>query len=508
MGKHLKNKKKPVWVPLHPLLFFTILLERVPHWMRDAVGGVTFDALVFHLKVPLEGSDISLLGSFLIKALLPAIILHVFFLFLIEYWPERLKQKHENKPESAIWPKIQRLGRIVRRMLPKIIDVCFVVELVLLLHTISLGKYIENQLHSSTWIEENYVKPAEDLLTWPEKKRNLIYIYLESMETTYMSESEGGIYPENLIPELTELVNENLSFSDKQALHGGARTTTGATWTMGAMFAQTSGLPLKIPVESNSMNEYAVFFPKVVSLGDLTRQAGYRNILMLGSYATFAGRRLYFTEHGEYELYDYTWARENRKIPEDYYVFWGFEDERLIELTKEKLLEAAQSDEPFNLTMLTVDTHFPDGYRCRLCREEHETDYKDALSCSSRQIGAFVKWIQQQDFYENTTVILCGDHLTMAAEIGKDAPAGYNRTVYNCILNPAAEPEQSDGRVFTTMDMFPTTLAALGVQIEGDRLGLGTNLFSGRPTLAEEIGYEALEENVSLHSKFMDSLAH
>ena len=323
-----------------------------------------------------------------------------------------------------------------------------------------------------------------------------------------MSESEGGIYPENLIPELTELVNENLSFSDKQALHGGARTTTGATWTMGAMFAQTSGLPLKIPVESNSMNEYAVFFPKVVSLGDLTRQAGYRNILMLGSYATFAGRRLYFTEHGEYELYDYTWARENQKIPEDYYVFWGFEDERLIELTKEKLLEAAQSDEPFNLTMLTVDTHFPDGYRCRLCREEHETDYKDALSCSSRQIGAFVKWIQQQDFYENTTVILCGDHLTMAAEIGKDAPAGYNRTVYNCILNPAAEPEQSDGRVFTTMDMFPTTLAALGVQIEGDRLGLGTNLFSGRPTLAEEIGYDALEENVSLHSKFMDSLAH
>ena len=177
-------------------------------------------------------------------------------------------------------------------------------------------------------------------------------------------------------------------------------------------------------------------------------------------------------------------------------------------MTKEKLLEAAQSDEPFNLTMLTVDTHFPDGYRCRLCREEHETDYKDALSCSSRQIGAFVKWIQQQDFYENTTVILCGDHLTMAAEIGKDAPAGYNRTVYNCILNPAAEPEQSDGRVFTTMDMFPTTLAALGVQIEGDRLGLGTNLFSGRLTLAEEIGYDALEENVSLHSKFMDSLAH
>ena len=158
------------------------------------------------------------------------------------------------------------------------------------------------------------------------------------------------------------------------------------------------------------------------------------------------------------------------------------------------------------MTLLTVDTHFPDGYRCSLCQDEHETDYKDALSCSSRQVAAFVKWIQQQDFYENTTIVISGDHLSMAAEIAKDTPEDYERTVYNCILNPAVEPEQATERVFTTMDMFPTTLAAMGVQIEGDRLGLGTNLFSKRATLAEEIGYEALNENVSRYSKFLDDM--
>ena len=36
------------------------------------------------------------------------------------------------------------------------------------------------------------------------------------------------------------------------------------------------------------------------------------------------------------------------------------------------------------------------------------------------------------------------------------------------------------------MDLFPTTLGALGAQIEGERLGLGTNLFSNRETLSEE----------------------
>ena len=37
------------------------------------------------------------------------------------------------------------------------------------------------------------------------------------------------------------------------------------------------------------------------------------------------------------------------------------------------------------------------------------------------------------------------------------------------------------------MDMFPTTLASLGAVIDGDRLGLGTNLFSDKPTLAENL---------------------
>ena len=34
------------------------------------------------------------------------------------------------------------------------------------------------------------------------------------------------------------------------------------------------------------------------------------------------------------------------------------------------------------------------------------------------------------------------------------------------------------------MDMFPTILASLGAQIEGDRLGIGTNLFSNKTMLS------------------------
>ena len=42
----------------------------------------------------------------------------------------------------------------------------------------------------------------------------------------------------------------------------------------------------------------------------------------------------------------------------------------------------------------------------------------------------------------------------------------------------------------------------MGVTFEGERLGLGTNLFSGKETLAEQLGLEELTEQLSRHSNY------
>jgi phosphoglycerol transferase len=79
---------------------------------------------------------------------------------------------------------------------------------------------------------------------------------------------------------------------------------------------------------------------------------------------------------------------------------------------------------------------------------------------------------------------------------------GYNRTIYNAFLNLPIEPLNSKNRVFTLLDMFPTILASMGVEIEGNRLGLGTNLFSNRNTLAEEVGLSTFDVELAKNSKF------
>ena len=55
------------------------------------------------------------------------------------------------------------------------------------------------------------------------------------------------------------------------------------------------------------------------------------------------------------------------------------------------------------------------------------------------------------------------------------------------------------------MDLYPTTLAALGATIEGNRLALGTNLFSDEQTLIEKYGLEYVNNELMKVSKFYDN---
>jgi hypothetical protein len=342
---------------------------------------------------------------------------------------------------------------------------------------------------------------------------------MESMEMTYTDAASGGAFPSNIIPELTQLSMEGENFSGDTGLLNGGKVMPGTTFTMGGIFAQSAGLPLKIDLGEdfkdqrgsfNKMNTQDAFFEKVTNIGDILKEEGYHNVFMLGSNATFGGRRLYFTQHGNYEINDYNWAIEQGLIPQDYYVFWGMEDEKLFAAARDRLTELSQSDEPFNFTMLTVDTHFEDGYLCALCDPEQYpgNNYANVMACSSRQTAAFIEWIKQQDFYENTTIVLCGDHTTMDSDFCNNVPATYDRRVYTAFLNADAEPADPDRcREYSTLDQFPTTLAALGCTIEGDRLGLGTNLFSDEDTLLEKYGADTVAVEMDKKSNFLIDLA-
>lgn len=68
-----------------------------------------------------------------------------------------------------------------------------------------MNEWLAGQTEEPTFIEDNYADPSRVKLTFPDRKRNLIYIYLESMETTYADPESVEAFPSNVITELTAL---------------------------------------------------------------------------------------------------------------------------------------------------------------------------------------------------------------------------------------------------------------------------------------------------------------
>ena len=479
---------KIFWVILGTL---AVLIFRSVIWVLKTWNNLSMEEIVYHLKMPLEGTNDDIIWDYIFYCAAAAVLAAVILTCLL-----------------ILMRKKKRFYRVLLGAVPAASVLMIALSVNHIWTTLDVSAYVKNQNTYSSFIDDNYVDPASVDINFPEQKRNLIYIYLESMETTYADQQSGGAFEENVIPELTRLSLENENFSGEESILNGGYALTGTTWTVGAMFGQTSALPLLIPIEKNSMDTQENFFPGITTLGDILEEEGYRQELVIGSDAEFGGRKLYFEQHGGYEIYDYYYSKNHGEIPEDYYVWWGYEDERMFEHAKERLNELAASSEPFNLTLLTVDTHFEDGYVCGLCTDEFGDDqYSNVMACSSRQVSEFVQWIQEQPFYENTTIVISGDHLTMDVDYCEDVSSDYERKVYTAYINAPVSPETDTYGEYSTFDAFPTTLASLGAEIEGDRLGLGVNLYSSKETLIEQYGVESVNQGLSQKSALMEKLS-
>ncbi len=473
------------------LIFLTAVFTGGVLWALASWSELTMDELLWHLKASMKDANPDMIRSFLLLVVGGAFLLTAFAAFLLYFVRSDPRRKRRVFRVLAWTPAAVLLMGIVTGWFG-----------------FDVGSYLKGYFNVSTFVQEHYVDPGAVKITFPEKKRNLVVIYVESMELTFMDEENGGAFPKNVIPELTKLAKENEDFSGSSGICNGGISLPGAVWTMGAVFGTTSGLPLKTPLGQNGMSEADDFFPGILCLGDILKKEGYRNRLLMGSASDFGGCSLYYKSHGDFEIHDLGYARQTGRIPEDYWEFWGYEDAKLFEYAREEVKELAAGDRPFQLVLQTIDTHFEDGYVCPKCTREFKGNvYANVMNCASRQVSEYVHWLQQQDFYEDTTIIITGDHPTMDKDFTKDVPETYQRKTYTCVINsPAEVKDPSKNRVFSTYDLFPTTLAALGATIEGDRLGLGTNLYSDTATLAEQIQLPELTELFETRSILLEDM--
>jgi len=482
------------------LFLSAIILKRLAYWFNDNFT-ISFEEILFTIKSPLQGANIDFLNSAInyikIQNLVCIIICYFFIVFSFNFVFSKLSAKIiiKIKEKKLIVVNLYVLISLILL----IVIVSFVINSIRITNkALGISDYILLEKNSTKIYEEKAIQPSNEIIHGQGK--NLIYIYIESLETTYAAKSDGGVQEINYIPNLTRLANENISFSPTDKL-GGFHSTSGSSWTIAALFASSCGLPFKFPV-GNEMNLRKKFASGVCTIGDVLKEKGYNQEFLCGSDGEFAGRKQFYTQHGDYKVFDLYTAREKGYIDADYYVWWGFEDEILYKIAKDEILFLAEKNEPFNFTMLTVDTHHVGGYKCRLCNNTYSENLANVLECTDRQIFDFIQWCKEQDFFENTVIVISGDHPRMDS-ILVDGVSYYDRNVYNCFINSSKTPKlPSNGRECTVLDMFPTVLSAMGFEIDGSRLGLGTDLFSEKKTFAEEMGFQQFNEELAKYSRY------
>lgn len=336
-------------------------------------------------------------------------------------------------------------------------------------------KSVDSELYRA-----HFVHPDSVEIVPPERPRNLIVIFLESMETNFAKYT----------PEIVALEKANTNFPP------GGVSVAGTGWTIAGITGKMCGIPLNMPMGVDQyLGRLPTYLPNAKCLMDILADNGYKQLYSQGSSGDFTQKRFFWNVHGSVELHDLEYYKKIGKIPSDYFAFWGFEDRKLYGFVKEDLDSLSKTDKPFALYMLTVDTHQPEGFVDSLCviaLDKALETLPKALHCASRQLYEFIEWAKKQPWFDNTVISVMGDHtmqmLSAKAHVSLDDSLYWTNFIVNSsVKDPVKE------RPYTSLDMFPTILEAMDFKIEGRRLGLGKSLYSDSLTVLEIYGRHALD---------------
>ena len=285
-------------------------------------------------------------------------------------------------------------------------------------------------------------------------KKNLVYIYAESLERTYFDEN---IFP-GLTSNLKELERKSTSFTDISQIGG-----TG--WTMGGITASQFGIPLITPSHGNSMSGMDQFLPAAIGMSDLLSKAGYHLAFMGGASLEFGGTGKLFSSHG----FDEVLGRDELIMQTEdlsYISTWGLYDDSLLELVYKRFLELSASETNFGLYTLTLDTHSRRGHTSKSVQEIEYGDGSNSMlntvAQSDRLLAEFINKIMESPYGDNTVIVLASDHLAMentATEILREFEE-QRRNLFMII-----ESDSKNGlevkRHGTPLDIAPTILPSL-----------------------------------------------
>lgn len=181
---------------------------------------------------------------------------------------------------------------------------------------------------------------------------------------------------------------------------------------------------------------------------------------------------------------------------------WGLYDGDMFQRAKTKLRELSASHQKFDLTLLTVDMHEPEGHLSASCAKDGFAEFDGVVSCTAQEIAGFVRFAKDNGYLEDTNIVIIGDHLSRKNPLTAQLTQLPQRTIFNTFLSkdsPAPNRTQ-----LLHFDLMPTILEFVGFTIPGGRLGLGYSAFNHHPSQPPKDRLQDMDKDLLNHSdKYM-----
>jgi phosphoglycerol transferase len=344
-------------------------------------------------------------------------------------------------------------------------------------HPISIASYKLFAPKQASLPAIRYFAPYTELSNAPAKKPNLVWIYGESLERSYLDES---VFP-GLMPNIKAIASESLDFGNIAQVYG-----TG--WTIAGMVSSQCGIPLVTTGGGgNTLGGVTNFLPGAVCLGDILHDQGYQLAYVGGASLLFAGKGQFYRSHSFDDVigYDQLAPMVDQKTDLN---DWGLHDDVLFGFVRQKIRSLLDTEQPFALFTLTLGTHHPQGYVAKECAGRQYQDGSNpmlnAVHCADYLIGQLVRDIRAMDRDNSTLIVVGSDHLAMTNS-ASDQLAKVNRTNLLLYNWPEHIKSEKSPRLASTLSSGVTALHLMGFPME--KLAFGRSLIGEKKSLLEEL---------------------
>lgn len=476
----------------HFLSFLFFLIVCFCGWrVAKKFGVVTLDQIFFHLMAPMDGMDKGLVlwATRYLGITLAFLAAYCLLCFHTPVCSRLSRLKYISsfyRPNSSLW----HMGMAA-----------FFMVFTLIYAEVKYEAYSYFFGEESSFIEKNYVHVGNNDVSLAEishnslskQKRNAVVLFLESMENTY---GDSSIFSESLTPKLTQLQKENIAFTREYQAYG-------TNFTIAGLTSYLFGVPLLLFKNSGDLL-FDRFMPEACSVLDILSAQGYALEYVLSGSAIFADTNKMFDTHSRTFIQDANYLMKYKD--KEMTGLWGVPDSFMYSWAKKRYQALAESGQPFVLFVQTIDTHGYEGYLEP--QNDHGRGYRDVLAAADTMAADFLEWLKRQPGFENTTVIVLGDHLMGRCPLSERYLDVHpeKRFIFNMFINAQASGAVRQDRPCVSFDMAPTLLESMGILLPRHRLGLGVSLFSGEKTLTESMGLEELNAELRHKSSFYKQL--